>query len=237
MKLKKVLSLVFVVIILFSGYRILSHIKYERAFTQDQKAIQLIKEDFSPPATDLHEADIEAFRRLQEEIPPLVAWLTIPGTTIDFPIVQGEDNQFYLNHDYQGQANPYGAPFLDMDNDRSFTDQNSIIYGHNDRSNLVFGSLKNYKDPSYWEQASMMELLTDHGKEYYRIQCVYVVDPADNFRSVRYDPEGWDTFTRRWEAKNLLSEPVPRVDDRLLTLQTCEKHAQRLVIHGVHVKP
>ena len=233
MERKKILRFIFIALILFSAYHLTKNLKDKRDFESGQQTARTIKERLPVTVVDPREEEKETFRRLQEKIPPLVAWLTIPGTAIDFPVVQANDNRYYLTHDYKGKENRYGAPFLDKDNDPRFTDQNSIIYGHDDPDDRVFGSLRKLKELKNRGKAPVMELLTEHGKETYRIRCVYVVGADDNFRSVCYDAETWDIFTRRWEEKNLLKEPKPRREDQLLTLQTCDGNVNRLVIHGV----
>lgn len=199
----------------------------------DTENPQPVREKSPNDAGRARKADIELFYLLKAEVPDLVAWLTIPGAEIDIPIVQGPDNVFYLNHDYLGNYNPYGAPFLDQGNDHNFKDQNSIIYAHNLPGQKVFGELPNYQDPDFLKKAPAIELLTGRGKVYYDIKCVYVVDPYANFRSFQYEELDWQTFTDRWLEKNILDLPTPRQEDHLLTLQTCLVTDERLVIHAV----
>ncbi len=233
---KTILRLVFLLIILFSGYQLFWNVKGDLDFQKGQEEIQAVKEDLNIEHASSRQAEIEKFNRLKAEVPHLVAWLSIPGAGIDFPVVQGSDNDYYLNHDYRGNYNPYGAPFLDKDNHSNFNDQNSIIYGHNVRDKKVFGELTNYLDPTYLKKAPVIELLTEHGKEHYAIKCVYVVDPYANFRSPHYEGQEWQTFTGRWEDQNILNLPAPKPEDQLLTLQTCAERDERLVIHGVKIK-
>ncbi len=81
------------------------------------------------------------------------AWITIPDTTIDYPVVQGDDNSYYLTHTMDGEYNQHGTPFLDNRCNGDFTGFTSIIYGHhfyNDDS-VVFGTLYYFKDAAYLE--------------------------------------------------------------------------------------
>lgn len=205
----------------------------DKAQANSSKDIQASQAGMQADRALSQEAQIALFNRLKAEVPALVAWLYIPGANIDMPIVQGQDNAYYLNHDYRGKYNRYGAPFLDQANASDFSDQNSIIYAHNAPGEKVFGELTAYEDPSYLDKAPVMELLTSQGKSYYDIQCVYIVDPYDNFRSVQYEGQDWQTFIKRWQDKNILDFPAPQADDHLLTLQTCLITDERLVIHGV----
>ena len=76
---------------------------------------------------------------LRETNPDIVAWIYIEGTKINYPIVQGEDNRYYLKHLFSGEWNGSGCIFLDFRNDASFADRHSIIYGHHMKNSLPTG--------------------------------------------------------------------------------------------------
>ena len=82
--------------------------------------------------------------------PQITAWLTVPDTDIDFPIVQCEDNSYYLNHDFEQNESYMGVPFLDCRNNASFEDFNSIVYGHNISNMYMFAPLLNFKNADYF---------------------------------------------------------------------------------------
>src|SRR5699024_3594744 len=189
---KKFLQIILLIIFIFSIYKVGVRIKSNHDFDQSQREVQLIrKSQGSAQINDPTAAEKEAFKELKSAMPSLVAWLNIPRTDIDFPVVQGPDNEFYLNHDYAGNYNPLGAVFLEIENTPDFSDQNSIIYGHNVRSGKVFHSLTNYLDPNFLDQAPIIELLTSEGKKTYKIQSIYEADPYYNFRSPHYEDDAW----------------------------------------------
>ena len=68
------------------------------------------------------------------------------GTDIDFPIVQGKDNDFYLDHNYKNQYHAFGSVYMDYRNSSDFSDLNTVLYGHNVRSGHVFHDLVKYND-------------------------------------------------------------------------------------------
>ena len=74
--------------------------------------------------------DPEALKELMLINPDIIGWLTIPGTHIDYPLAQGEDNVMYVNRDAKGEYSQSGCLFLDCQNAVDFSDFNSIIYGH-----------------------------------------------------------------------------------------------------------
>lgn len=96
------------------------------------------------------------FERLQKRNPDIVAWVHIPDTTINYPVVQGSDNSYYLTHTAAGRENSSGAIFLDAGCDAAFRGDHAILYGHNMRNKTMFGSLKDLYDPGYNEKASLL---------------------------------------------------------------------------------
>lgn len=89
------------------------------------------------------EIDFEGLRKINED---LVAWIQIPGIGVDYPVVQGEDNEYYLYHTFQKENNKAGSIFLDYRNHDDFTDRRVILYGHNMKDGSMFSNLKQYQD-------------------------------------------------------------------------------------------
>ena len=89
------------------------------------------------------EIDFEGLRKINED---LVAWIQIPGIGLDYPVVQGEDNEYYLYHTFQKENNKAGSIFLDYRNHDDFTDRRVILYGHNMKDGSMFSNLKQYQD-------------------------------------------------------------------------------------------
>ena len=124
MKKKNFLRILFLLVFLFAGYKIVTQVKGNKDFERSQAEVQEVKRawEVKKEASSIEDGEssqameIEEFQDLKATMPSMVAWLTIPGTDIDFPVVQGKDNDYYLNHDYQGNYNPLGAVFLEMEN-------------------------------------------------------------------------------------------------------------------------
>ena len=81
----------------------------------------------------------------------MCAWLTVDGTKIDYPVVQGETNLEYINQDIYGEFALSGSIFLDSRNDRKFIDSYSLLYGHHMDNGAMFGDVMNYKEKEYFE--------------------------------------------------------------------------------------
>ena len=100
------------------------------------------------------------FAALREINPDIVAWIYIEGTKINYPIVQGEDNSYYLKHLFSGEWNGSGCIFLDFRNDASFADRHSIIYGHHMKNGTMFTDLDKYKKQEFFDEHPIALLIT-----------------------------------------------------------------------------
>jgi len=93
-----------------------------------------------------------SFEELLAVNPDVCAWVTVDNTHIDFPILQGETNLSYINHDVYGNFALAGSIFLDSRNDREFRDTVSLLYGHHMEEGDMFGDLDLFKDRKFFEE-------------------------------------------------------------------------------------
>lgn len=171
--------------------------------------------------------------QLKAKYPDMVGWITIEGTDVDFPVVQGKDNEFYLNHTYKGEYHPFGEVFMDKDDKPDYSDQNTVLYGHNVRSGHVFHDLEQYKEQTFRDAHPYIEIDTVDGKKTYEIVAVYTASAYDPYRKPNYSEEGWEKFRAWVKGKNRIKESLPDRDARILTLSTCSDEEDRLVVHAV----
>lgn len=100
------------------------------------------------------------FLSLEAINPDVVGWIAAEGTEIDYPVVRGKDNDFYLRHLFMGEQNKLGSIFMDYRNHSDFSNKNTIIYGHNMKDGSMFSSLIKYKDQHYYDKFPTMQLYT-----------------------------------------------------------------------------
>ena len=176
----------------------------------------------------------------------IVAWIHIPGAGISLPVMQGADNSAYLYRNFYGEQSISGTPFLDYANSPDFSDDNSIIYGHNlfDGSTTAFSSLPRYTSTAFWQKNPEICLFTSDGKStLYRIfaVCQFDVSAADAAQTYYRQDFRSQAFAAAY-TENLLrcsvlqaKEPVP-AGSRLLTLSTCDRSLYgengRLIVVG-----
>ncbi|WP_051536534.1 class B sortase [Ruminococcus flavefaciens] len=108
-----------------------------------------------------------------------VGWLYVPDTGIDYPVVQGEDNSFYLDHGLDRESDPFGLPFLDCRCAGDFSGYTSIIYAHNFEGMLMFAPVGLYRDSSYMDSHRQGFLVTDKGRQEIEF-FAYLTVPSDS---------------------------------------------------------
>ena len=103
-------------------------------------------ENQEEPEESLPEIDFDGLRAINGDV---VAWIQIPGIGVDYPVVQGKDNEHFLHYTFDGKANKAGSIFLDCRNRADFTDSKVILYGHNMKDGSMFSNLKKYWDSDF----------------------------------------------------------------------------------------
>ena len=116
------------------------------------------------------------FDRLYDINHDLVCILTIPSLEISYPVVQGSDNERYLNYTFEGKKNPAGCLFMDYENDRTFSDHNTFIYGHNMKDGSMFGRLKQMTKEGFDKAATKAYITTKEGSNRYKFESIQIVD-------------------------------------------------------------
>lgn len=171
--------------------------------------------------------------RFAEEYPETVAWLCIPDTSVDYPVMAGADNQFYLNHLPDGKKNALGSLFLDCRT--SMDSSHLIIYGHNIWGGKMFGLLKQYESPDYFAEHKTLTVVTADSVYVCPIFSVRRVGEEDH--AYRMDFQDRDDLAGY--AAQAASESLYPIDadisgiKSVVTLSTCTAgSSQRLVIQA-----
>ena len=163
------------------------------------------------------------FAALSEINPDIVAWIYIEGTEINYPVVQGSDNQYYLKHLFNGKWNSSGCIFLDSRNTSDFSDRHSIIYGHHMKNGTMFSGLTEYKKQEFYDAHPIVLLLTPEKNIRIEIFAGYVASVSDKAWEIALgsDKEFGDWLEAAEERSYFESEVTFAVTDRIVTLSTC----------------
>lgn len=231
-----VLTLLFVAIFVFSIMKVLE-IYHERAVgasaytALEQNVVkvqtaQMEETETAVPETPEITWNVPAievdFESLKEVNPQTVAWIRSDDGTINYPVVQGEDNEHYLHHLIDGTPNRNGSIFLDCRNAPDFSDRNTFIHGHNMQDGTMFAGLTRYSEPDFYEQHPFLQLVTPAGNWCLEVFAAGVVTNDSPVYLMTYGVEGFSAYLENVRAISAIKTPV-EVDtsDRLVTLSTC----------------
>lgn len=186
------------------------------------------------------------FAQLKETNDDIYAWLTIPGTTIDYPVLQNEEDNFYLKRNLDRSSGYPGCIYTNKCNDKSFEDLNTILYGHNMRNGSMFASLHDYEDEENFEANRFIYVYTEEHRLTYEIYA------AVKFSDV-YIPEAYGTNSSTGKEQfladlqtnadkyasvsNILDKEV-LPEEKLITLSTCVygEDTTRYLVVGVLIE-
>lgn len=167
------------------------------------------------------------WKALKKVNPDVQGWLYQKGTVINYPVVQGTDNDTYLHTRFDKQWSGGGTLFVDCRMEKDFKGFNSIIYGHHMKDGSMFRSIRGYtKEDGYYDKHKTLELATPHGNYHLVVFSAFITKATDeDTYKMTYDEAEKQTYIdRAWERSEL---PITRdsVDvtrnDRLVTLSTC----------------
>ncbi|MCQ2566111.1 MAG: class B sortase [Clostridia bacterium] len=174
---------------------------------------------------------------LREESADVKGWIVIPGTLVDYPLMQGDDNQFYLEHTWLGKANAGGSIFIECQCSEDFTDFNTIIYGHRMGNTSMFGTLASYKKQSFFEEHPSVYICVDGCIRRYDIFASFEPKVTDCTYWVMYDKEEYKQRVIDFSLEKSVIDCgiVPDTSDSIITLSTCtgNGHATRWVVQAV----
>lgn len=179
---------------------------------------------------------------LKQSNPDTVGWLTVNNTTVNYPVVQSTNNSYYLNHDFNKNANSLGWIFMDYRNSAYELDQNTVIYGHNlARDKIMFGNLSATLNPNWYTKANNQYITfnTASGDMQWRIFSIYIIAATNDYLYNAFETqEEFLNFANAMKARSINDFGVEiKENDKILTLSTCQNNGKsRLVVHAVLVK-
>ena len=149
-------------------------------------------------------------------------WIQIENTNINYPVVQGSDNDYYLKHNFRKESNISGTVFVESANDID-NDKNIILYGHNMRNGTMFNNITNYKEESFFNEDNKINIIMNNTLYEYEVFSVYVKSVSEVNLAIGFANE--DEFINY--AYNQADESIYKKDvdfsaeDNLITLVTC----------------
>ena len=175
---------------------------------------------------------------LQEISEDAIAWLTVDGTSIDYPVMQGSNNDEYLNKDPFGKFSLSGSIFLDSRNSADFSDPYSMLYGHHMEHGAMFGALDYFIEQSYFDQHRTGTLTTASGQDY-NLRFFAACKAYATEKTVFDPPDTTNEQLLQFIQKNAaIYEPQGvNADSRILALSTCQsaENVERMIVFAIMI--
>ena len=234
----RIIELIFLILLVYSSINIF---KWYNNNKENKQIINEIAESVTINEDTNEEKKYKInFEELKQKNSDTVAWLKVENTNIEFPIVQANNNSYYLTHNFDKKYNVAGWIFADYKNKLDGTDRNIVVYGHNMRDNSMFGSLKDVITEEWYnnEENKYITFVTENDYQTYQVFSVYQIKTEDYYIQTEFKSNEFlefiDTITKR--SKKDFGINVSK-EDTILTLSTCANNNKyRVVLHSVRVK-
>lgn len=232
---KKIIFILLVLILIF-GIILIIKIKYDEYLENEkQREVSKVIDTIDVSNVEITPVITERMlkvKKLQNENEDIVGWIEIEGTNISYPVLQGEDNEYYLKHNYKHEYISTGSIFLDKDYDFNLPSSNLLIYGHRNKVGLMFDELIKYKDERFYKEHKKVRFTTEKEDSEYEVMSVfysrvYYTDEKDVFRYYYFvnakDQEEYENFVKNSKKISLYDTGVTsEYGEQLLTLSTCD---------------
>ena len=190
-----------------------------------------------PNQTSIEETErILAVKELKKENSDIVGWLEIENTNINYPVLQGTDNEYYMTHNYKKDKSKNGSIFLNNEYDWSIPSSNLLIYGHNLNNGTMFQELLKYADESFYIEHPIIHFTTTKEDAKYEIisvfkSRVYYKSEENVFRYYYFinanSEEEYNQFVSDAKKASLYNiDATAKYGDQLITLSTCSYHVK-----------
>lgn len=232
-----ILLIVLIAVFLFAAYKLgsywLEKLRSDKLLNEANQFVDIVMpEDSQEEGTENNapekvDIDFEALQGLNDDV---VAWIYCPGTKINYPVLQTNNNDYYLNRLLDGTYNINGSIFMDYRNESDFTDGNTLIYGHHMQSGAMFASLTKYKDQKHYDAHPYIYVLTP--TQNYRLE-LFAGCIVDCYSPI-FSTEMTDDLIAEFVKNSKFDSTVTKPTGPVVTLSTCtyEYDDARFVVLG-----
>lgn len=246
-----IIYLLLSILIVLSMIYIINFFSLKQEAKEQSKLLSAI--DIYGRVENTEEQNIKAERmlqvkQLQEQNTDIVGWLEIENTNINYPVLQGTDNNYYMTHNYKKENSKNGSIFLDANYNWNISSNNLLIYGHNLGNGMMFQELLKYEKESFYQEHSVIRFTTaEEDVEYEIISAfksrVYNKSEKNVFRYYFFlnneSKEEYNEFVKNAKNASLYSiDTTASYGDQLITLSTCSYHVKdgRFAVVGKKIK-
>lgn len=198
----------------------------------------VIKQDQTGKKPESFKVD---FAKLLEMNADVVGWIRFEEPAeINYPVVQGTDNEKYLKKTFEANTNKLGTLFVDCENAGDFTDKNTFIYGHNMKNGSMFAQLLKYKKESFYKEHPYFYIYTPNGNvsKYQIFSAGVVKATSDSYQKAYQDDAAYQHYIDYIEQQSIYATGVDvTTESQIVSLSTCTnvKEDERFLVHGVKI--
>ena len=203
----------------------------------DNNKNESIKEEINKIIDNNEDDNTIDFKELKKKNNDIVAYLKVNNTKIDYVVVKGTDNKFYLKHNLYKEYNRAGWIFMDYHNRLDGTDKYIVIYGHNTRDKSMFGTLRNIVTKEWYENTDnhIINLVLEDKVLTYHVFSTYTIKVEDYYiNTIFKNNSEFDKFIKTLKKRSVYNYGVEvSGEDSILTLSTCTGNGKsRMVLHA-----
>lgn len=252
MKEKKRVRLVIIVVLLIvaaicmlvAANYFRNELKSKESAKESQKEVEQVEIDITKeeekPAPEI---PID-FASLQQKNPEVYAWINVAGTRIDYPILQTEDDEYYLNHTWLGEEAIAGSIYTQKYNSKDFSDYNTVIYGHEMRDGSMFKDLHRYLEDGFMKENQDVVIYTPEHIYKYKVFSAVIYDDrhllyAYDFNNAEDRAAFLQSLKDSRDMRNVYADNLQvNADDKIITMSTCvgSEETHRLLVNAVLVE-
>lgn len=176
------------------------------------------------------------FNELLNKNTDTVGWIKIEGTKVNYPVVQTNNNEYYLSHAFNKKSNAGGWIFADYRDDFVYFGKNTIIYGHNMTNKTMFGSIPQMLNNSYLNNSNnyYIKISTPTCNTVWKLFSIYTIEPEIYYLKTNFKNYSFEEFINTLKGRSVHSFGTDvSSDDKILTLSTCDNTGtKRIVVHA-----
>ena len=235
------LSMIILICVIIIGYKMFLYHKDSKVYIEINELKPIAINEINDINADSPESDLinQKIQELIEINNDFKFWISIDNTKVDYPVVQGKNNEFYLKNNFLKEESISGAIFLDYRND-IYNDKNLIIYGHNMRNGTMFKELTKFKEKDFFYGENYIDIILDGVKEKYEVFSVYTLHSDDISLKNSFNCEDeYKEYLKIITEKSIYNKDINiETSDEIITLITCsyEYNDARTIVHARNIR-
>ena len=244
--------IIFIYLILFfliilSFMYIVNQLYWKKEAIEEAKVVEDVEVKEEEVAKKDYSEKMLKVKTLKQENQDIVGILEIDNININYPVLQGNDNEFYMTHNYKKEKSRNGSIFLDKSYNWDIESNNLLIYGHNLNNGTMFQELLKYESENFYKEHPIILFTTEDEEKSFEIISVFkskVYNKQDDVFKYYFfinpkNEEEYNNYIKNIKEKSLFNiEKTPKYGTELITLSTCSYHVKdgRFVVVGSKIE-